>query len=225
MVFRPPNIASLIDAVLEERAEAISFSPEHIDAQAKRLRAGFARIRENALARRRIVDVIERLPASRRAGWLEGVQSAFKVVLGEARRTSRILVDAANGLLPAAPDAWTFAPAMVAATRSGEAAATKAESVDDVSAISRTVIVDDAGPERRVLATITNYPADSAPPVLLVVAEDGEQGMARVIEVDPEIEPDLPDVAGKLRRRLRYEAVLPSGAYYVFFGNPRASAP
>jgi hypothetical protein len=221
MVSRPSELASLIDAILGEQGEAVSFSPREIDAEAAKLCAGFARIRENVASRQRVAEAIESLPASRRAGWLEGVQSAFKVVLGEARRTSRILVDVASDLLPPASDRWAFAPATVAATRSGEAAATRVESLDEASAISRTVIVDDAAAERRVLATISNYPADLALPVMLIVAEDGDRGTNRVVEVDPEIGADHPDGAGKVRRRLRYEAVLPSGGYYLFFGNPR----
>jgi hypothetical protein len=217
MVSRPPDLASLIDAVLEERAGAVSFSQGEIDLEAGRLRAGFARIQENVAVRQRVVAAIEGLPAGRRAGWLEGVQSAVKVVLGEARRTSRILVDAARGLLPPASNGWAFAPAAVATTRSGETVATRADSVDATSAISRRVIVDDAAAEPRVLATINNYPADAAPPMLLIVAEDGN----RAVEVDPEVETDRADGAGTPRRRLRYEAVLPSGAYYLFFGNPR----
>jgi hypothetical protein len=221
MVSRPPDLASLIDAVLGERAGAVSFSQGEIDGEADKLRAGFARIRENVAARQRVVAAIEGLPASRRTGWLEGVQSAVKIVLGEARRTSRILVDAASDLLPPASNGWAFAPAAVATTRSGETVATRADSVDAVSAISRRVIVDDAAAEPRVLATINNYPADAAPPVLLIVAEDGN----RVVEVDPEIETDRSDGAGTARRQLRYEAVLPSGAYYLFFGNPRDPGP
>jgi hypothetical protein len=221
MVSRPPDLASLIDAVLEERAGAVSFSQGEIDVEADKLRAGFARIRENVAARQRVVAAIEGLPASRRTGWLEGVQSAVKIVLGEARRTSRILVDAASDLLPSASNGWAFAPVAVATTRSGETVATRADSVDAVSAISRRVIVDDTAAEPRVLATINNYPADAAPPVLLIVAEDGN----RVVEVDPEIETDRSDGAGTARRQLRYEAVLPSGAYYLFFGNPRDPGP
>lgn len=221
MVSRPSDIASLIDAVLEERAASVSFSQRQIDAEAAKLRAGFASIRENVAARQRVVEAMQNLPAGRRAGWLAGVQAAAKIVMGEARRTSRILADAANGLLPPASDGWMFAPAALATTRSGETAATRAESVDEASAVSRTVIVDDAAAEPRVLAIIDNHPADIAPPVLLIVAEGRDPNGDRVIEVDPEIEEDR---AGGGRRRLRYEAALPSGAYYLFFGNPRDPA-
>lgn len=217
MVSRPSDLAPLIDTVLQERAEAVSFSDQEIAAQAARLRAGFAQIRDGIAARRRVIDAIESLPASRRAGWLEGVQSALKIVLSEARRTSRVLVDAASDLLPAASDKWVFAPATMATTRSGESVATRAESVDPASTVSRTVIVDDAAAEPRVLAIVSNYPAEATPPVLLVVAEDSDKGGSTAFEIDPEIGADR-DTG---RRRLRYEATLPPGAYYLFFGNPR----
>jgi hypothetical protein len=219
MVSKHPDLASLIDTVLEERAQAVSFSAQEIDAQAAKLRQGLTHIRESVAARRRVAEALERLPAKRRSGWLEGVQSAVKVVLGEVRRSSRVLADAANGLLPAASDGWAFAPVVAGVTRGEEADATRVESADAASGIRGSVIVDDTGPERRVLARLEDYPADRAPPVLLIVGAD--QQSAAVIEVDAEIGADRPDPAGRPRRPLRYEAVLPPGTYYVFFGNAR----
>jgi hypothetical protein len=218
---RPSDLASLINAVLDERAESVSFSEREIDAEAAKLRAGLARVRESVAARQRITGAIEDLPAERRGGWLEGVQAAIKIVLGETRRTSRIMVDAASGLMPPAPEAWTFAAAAGMTTRSGDTATTKAESIDEASAVSRTVIVDDAASEPRVLATIANYPVGTPPPVLLIVPEDGDRGDLSVIEIDPEIELTRSQDADGGHCRLRYEAALPSGAYYLFFGNPR----
>ena len=220
-----PDLTALIDTVLEERAESVSFSTQEVDAAAERLRAGFMRIQETAAARSRVVAALETLPGARRAGWLSGVQSALKVVLGEARRTSQVLTEAASGLLPATPDAWSFAPAVAGATRSLAGEAMRADSVDPASGVTASVIVDDAGPERRVLARIENYPADRAPVVLLVVAADEQGAAASVREVDPEVGTDGADEAGRPRHQLRYEAVLPAGPYFVFFGNPREPQP
>jgi hypothetical protein len=220
-----PNFTALINTVLEERAESVSFSTQEIDAAAERLRAGFMRIQGKAAARSRVVAALETLPAPRRAGWLFGVQSALKVVLGEARRTSQVLTDAASGLLPAAPDAWNFAPAIVEVTRSPAGDAMRADSVDPESGVTASVIVDDAGPERRVLARLENYPADRAPVVLLVIAADEQGAVASVREVDPEVGADRADEVGRPRRQLRYEAVLPAGSYFIFFGNPREPQP
>lgn len=220
-----PDLTTLIDTVLEERAESVSFSTQEIDAAAERLRAGFMRIQEAATARGRVVAALETLPGSRRAGWFSGVQSALKIVLGEARRTSYILTEAAGELLPAASGTWSFAPAMAAATRSAAGEAMRADSVDPASGVTASVIVDDAGPERRLLARLENYPADRAPVVLLVIAADEQGAVASAREVDPEVGADHADAGGRLRHQLRYEAVLPAGPYFVFFGNPREPQP
>ncbi|MBR1208892.1 MULTISPECIES: hypothetical protein [unclassified Bradyrhizobium] len=220
-----PDLTALINTVLQERAEAISFSNQEIDAAAERLRAGLTRIQEKAAARNRVVAALENLPNLRRAGWLSNVQSALQVVLGEARRTSQVLTEAASGLLPAAPDAWNFAPTIAGATRSLAGDAMRADSTDPVSGITASVIVDDAGPERRVLARLENYPADRAPVVMLVIAADDQRAVASVREIDPEVGTDRADEAGRLRRQLRYEAVLPAGSYFIFFGNPREPQP
>jgi hypothetical protein len=220
-----PDLTALINTVLEERAESVSFSTQEIDTAAERLRAGFTRIQKKAAARSRVVAALETLPVQRRAGWRSGVQSALKVVLGEARRTSQVLTEAAGGLLPAASGAWSFAPAMAAATRSAAGGAMRADSVDHASGVTASVIVDDAGPERRVLARLENYPADRAPVVLLVIAADDQGAAASAREVDPEVGADRADEAGRQRRQLRYEAVLPAGPYFIFFGNPREPQP
>src|SRR5437588_3289961 len=117
MAPKPPDLSSLIDLVLQERAQAVAFTREEIDAEAQKLRVRFDRIRENIVSRKRIATALEQLPPTRRAGWLEGVQAAVKVVLGEVRRSSQILVEAANGLLPPTTEAWAFMPAATGATR------------------------------------------------------------------------------------------------------------
>jgi hypothetical protein len=214
---RKPDLAAIIEEVLDEKASHIVFSNDEVERGVEELRAAFAQVDEVAVARRRIAAAMESLPTERRQGWLAGAQSAMKVVLGEARKSSRLLLEAAQGLLPAEPDAWSFAPIVVEATR-GEAAPTKLESVDAASGMTRTVLVDDAGDVSRVLATIRNFPAQSLPPVLLIVEEQEGRGVTNIMEVDPEV---IGKSSAGDTLNLRYEAELPAGAYFAFFGNPR----
>jgi hypothetical protein len=240
MASRPSDFAGLIETVLAERAQAVTFSAGEIEAQVTQLRARVDRLRAAMPARRQVAAALESLPAERRQGWLEGAQSAVKIVLGEAGRSSRILADAARELLPSAPGSWEFpAPSaaaggfrpefelMAAPPDEGKQAA-KVESLDETTSMSRSLAIEDEAAEPRLFATIRNFPADSPPPVLLIVEEAGEAGGALVIEIDPEIDPEIAAEAGGAdgdpRRRLRYEALLPRGAYYAFFGNPRTRA-
>jgi hypothetical protein len=226
MASRPSNFAELIEAVLEERAERVSFSTDEIEAEHAKFRARADRLLAAQAAKQRVADAIESLPAGRRQGWLEGVQSAVKLVLGEAARSSRILTDAARDLLPAAPGNWAFAPAsagglrpafeLMAAPASLEAA--RAESLDEAASVARSLVIDDRAGKPMLSATIRNFPSDKLPPVLLIVAERGDAAGGQTLEVDPQITIEGSDEQG---RYLRYEAVLPSGAYYAFFGNPR----
>jgi hypothetical protein len=228
------RFAGLIETVLAERAQAVTFSAGEIEAQVTKLRARVDRLRAAMPARRQVAAALESLPAERRQGWLEGVQSAVKIVLGKAGRSSRILADAARDLLPSAPGSWEFPAAAAAAFElmaappdEGKEAA-KVESLDETTAMSRSLAIEDEAAAPRLFATIRNFPADSPPPVLLIVEEAGEAGGALVIEIDPEIDPEIAAEAGGAdghpRRRLRYEALLPRGAYYAFFGNPRTRA-
>jgi hypothetical protein len=214
---RKPDLAALIEEVHDERASQVAFSAEQIEAGVAELRAAFSRVDQVATARRQIATAMESLPAERRQGWLAGVQSAIKVVLGKASKSSRLVLEAAQGLLPTQADAWSFAPIGAEATR-GDVAPTRLESADAASGVTRTVLVDDGGDASRVLATIRNFPAQSSPPVLLIVEEQEGRGVTRVMEIDPEI-------TGRSSTgetlNLRYEAELPAGAYFAFFGNPR----
>jgi hypothetical protein len=221
MASRPSKFADLIESVLEERARAVTFTADEIEAEMAKLRAGVERLRAAQPARRSIASAIASLPAERRQGWLEGVQSAVKLVLGEAARSSRILVDAARDLLPAASGSWAFAPAMSAGGPAFElmaATAASVESLDEAAKMSRSLVIDDAAAKPRLSATIRNFPADQPPPVLLIVEERGDASGGRTFEVDPQVTAEGSDEQG---RYLRYEAVLPSGVYYAFFGNPR----
>jgi hypothetical protein len=223
MVSRSSKFAEFIDAVLDERAQAVTFSADEIDAQAKRLRRNLEELRAADPARRSVLAALAALPAERRRGWLLGVQSAVKVVVGEARRGSRILVEAARDLLPTAPDAWAFAAAGLHGAAkpafelmSASVEGPHVESVGQAGAVARSMAVDDSGSEPRILAGIDNFPADARPPVLLIVEDTPAADAARVIELDAEV--TSRDAKGL---RLSYSAALPAGAYYVFFGNPR----
>ncbi len=112
-----PDLAPLAENILRERGDRVSFTADEIEAQVAQLRAGFERIRIAAPERRRVAALLGRLPAERVAGWLDGVKGAVKVVVGEARRSSHILAEAARGLLPSEPDSWFFAPVAAGVTR------------------------------------------------------------------------------------------------------------
>ena len=206
--------AALLREVLDERASRVTFSERDMTSRRERLHAGFARIDEAATRRTRVRSALGALPRARQAGWAAGAQAAVQIVLGQARRTSEVLVEAARDLLPVGPGAWAFAPNALV-TR-GEGGVTRADSEGEGPA--RTILVDDSGPEPGVVATIRNHPVDAPPPVLLIIPEDPDVGDAR--EIDPEIAPERSGDGV----RLRYEATLPPGRYDVFFGNPRARA-
>jgi hypothetical protein len=233
MASQPKRLSQLIREVLDERAQVVTFSPEHIEAKTAQLRGRLRQVQDSVAARRRIAWAVGLLPPERRQGWLQGAQAALKVVLGEASRTSRILVDAARDLLPADPGGWRFASGRLLADRvyaqfrsENNLDAPTASTPDDdgvraesISGASRvTVIADDTGGVRRVLATIYDFPADQPAPVLLIIQETAESDRPLIMEVDPESAPMARDC-----RSLFYEAALPPGAYHVFLGNPRTA--
>ena len=234
MASQPKRLSELIREVLDERAQAVTFSPEHIEAKTVQLRQRLRAVQESTAARRRITQAVAVLPPERRRGWLEGVQAALKVVLGEAARSSRVLADAAWDLLPVDPGGWRFASGAALGDRvyaqfrpedhsekpttsTPEDDQARAESIPRSGTASVTVIADDAGGARRVLATIRDYPADQPAPVLLIIEDTAEKDRPLTVEVDPQSQP----MAGG-RRCLSYEAALPPGAYLLFLGNPRS---
>ena len=109
MASQPKPLSELIREMLDERAQAVTFSPEHIEAKTAQLRQRLSAVQESTAARRQIAQAVATLPPERRPGWLEGVQAALKVVLGEAARSSRVLIDTARDLLPVDPAGWRFA--------------------------------------------------------------------------------------------------------------------
>lgn len=212
-----PDLTPLAESILRERGDRVSFTADEIEAQVAQLRAGFERIRIAAPERRRVAALLGRLPAERVAGWLDGVKGAVKVVVGEARRSSHILAEAARGLLPSEPDSWFFAPVAAGVTR-GDVVTTRVESQSE--GVTRSILVDDGGLERRVMATIRGFPAGEARPVLLIAASEATADL--VLEVDAEV---ISESDGLGAHTLRYEAFLPPGTYDIFFGNPRRTEP
>jgi hypothetical protein len=220
------QLGALLDEAVEERAPSVSFTPEEIDAKAAALRARFARITEAAEARRRLARALEAgLAPERRAGWASsGALAALRVVLSRARRSSRILTEAAREFLPRAPGAWDFVGAEAAAARGATTEASRADAGTDPGGPAVTVIADDTGAERRILATVRRFPAGRPAPVLLVVEGPAGGAAPRVLEVDAEELPEPDPAAAAGLRRLRYEVTLPPGEYDVFLGNPRPAA-
>ncbi len=224
MVPRGKTLGDLVHEVLDERAAAVTFTTAETDAAARRLRERFAAMRAVAAARRHVAAAVATLPPHRRAGWLSGAQAALGIVLGEARRGSRIIAEAARDLLPRAPDAWMFEPGALAATRGGAVDARRADSDLASGMPPLSITLDDSGDLRRVIATIREFPADRPPPVLLIIAdtsEDDHGAMPDATEVAAEILPERGTDIDAARQRLRYEAVLPPGRYSIFLGNPR----
>jgi chemotaxis response regulator CheB len=234
MASQPKRLSELIREVLDERAQAVTFSAEHIEAKTAQLRQRLGAMQESAAARRRIAQAVAALPAERRQGWLEGVQAALKVVFGEAARSSRILVDAARDFLPFDPGGWRFTSGTAldgqvfaqfrpedysetAIPSAPEDDRARAESIPRAGASPVTVIAEDTGGARRVLATIRDFPADQPAPVLLIIEDTADNDRPLTVEVDPQSAP----MPGGLRC-LTYEAALPPGAYLVFLGNPRS---
>jgi hypothetical protein len=221
------TIGQLMDVVLQERAAGVDYTEAETDAAVQRLRARFAEVRAASPLRHHVTAAIASLPAERRDGWLRGTQAALRVVLSEARRGSRILGEAARDILPLRADAWEFAAADGAATRGETGSETgtetgdrrRADSVPAENMPALQVVVDDAGAERRLIATIRDFPSERTPPVLLIVPDGSGTDTSVPIEVDAEV------IAATPGRRLRYEATLPAGGYSIFFGNAREDSP
>ena len=197
----------LLREVLDERAAEVAFTPAQTEAAVSRLRTRL----DLARAQARVAAAIATLPAGRQAGWRDGAQAALRIVLGEARRSSRILGEAARGLMPQSSDAWSFGG--LAAARGGEQDERRIDS-EAGGLAPLSVTLDDSGAARRIIAVVRDAPADRPAPVLLIVPDTG--GGATEVAAESTAEP------GGSGRRLRYEATLPPGGYSVFLGNPDA---
>jgi hypothetical protein len=216
------SITDLLNEVIEERKASVSYTEAETDTAVARLYERFAQVRAESALRRGVEAAVATLPPARRSGWLTGAQAALRVVLGEVRRSSQILTDAARDLLPLTPDAWNFGAGAMAATRGEAANARRAESETAPGLPPLNIVLDDAADQRRVIATISDFPADRPPPVLLIVPDAPTDAAAPAIEIDPEIIVGPARGAATPARRLRYEATLPAGAYSIFIGNARA---
>jgi hypothetical protein len=216
MTSRQNTIADLFREVIDDRKKAVTYTEAETDAAVARLRERFDQVRAATALRREVEAAVQKLPEARSTGWLSGTQAALRVVLGEVRRSSTILTDIARDILPLTSDAWSFGQGMAAATRGEAAGARRADSEAAEGLPQLSVVLDDAGTERRIIATIRDFPPDRLPPVMLIVPDASANVPAA--EVDAEI------IAGQgadASRRLRYEATLPPGGYSIFLGNAR----
>ncbi|HVJ52647.1 MAG TPA: hypothetical protein VM689_09310 [Aliidongia sp.] len=187
------TVEELLYEALEARAEPAAYTAAALDAKADRLLGRYARMRAADAARKR----------------LRHIAAALRIVVGAVPNSSRILADAVLG-----PEPWQFAADAAGAVRgAGEAA--RIDAVLPAGATA-SIIVDDLGDERRILATIRNFPAAAPPPLMLLV---DDQSAEAAIEIAPD---SAPGPAGTVT--LRYEALVPPGEFSAYWGDPGASA-
>ncbi|HQU01587.1 MAG TPA: hypothetical protein PLI12_03970 [Acetobacteraceae bacterium] len=143
------------------------------------------------------------IAAGRREGWRGRVWAALQISIGIGGAPSRFF--------PALPeffrlmqDAWRFELRDQGVTRSAKGGLQAATADGRVA-----VLIDDAGPEPRILVMIRDVMPDEPIPVLLVI------GQGPAIEIDPEW------IAAGGTFRLRYEALVEPGLYAIALGNPR----
>ncbi len=206
---RPKRVKDLIQEVLDERAQSISLSADEIEEGVARLNQLFREIEERAATQRQADQLRVTTPPETGQGAPEAAQRrlryeamlrpgayrlrlgdlAFRVILGEAPRTSRILIDAARELLTLDLGTWGIVPDVALQTRSRAEDQSRVEIAQRAGPASGTVIADDTGEEPRVLVVIRGFPADQPVPILELGEETETEG-ARVIHVDPEISPE-----------------------------------
>jgi hypothetical protein len=205
MARTPKRPRDLVEEVLDERAQSLSLSPSEIEAGVAKLRQLFREVRGRVAAEGQ-ADQLQ-VPAQSEMGQIRLRYEAvlrpgsyrlrlgdltFRVILGEARRTSRVLIDAARELLNSGPGAWGIAPAAALATRSGAQDPSRVEIVQQAGPASGTVIADDTGEEPRVLVLVRGFPSDQPAPIVNLAEEAPGAESGRVIEVHPEISPERP---------------------------------
>jgi hypothetical protein len=208
-----PTLRQIMQDALQPGSAELNFSEDHIAARAASLRMGFDAIDAEFADRERLAQALTTLPEARRLGWLAGVRAAVSVTLSEARRGSRLARDAMLDWLPEVENSWNLQPALAGAVRGAPVSQLTATG----AAGALQVVADDAGGVRRILVTISDFPADELPPVLLIIS--GLGGTPESREVDAE--PATPSGAGVI---LRYQVPLPAGNYQIFLGNPRVPA-
>jgi hypothetical protein len=191
MVDKPKKLSDLIQEVFDEQAQSAILSPEEIEADVVQLRQMFREIREQATTQLLVYEKVLRPGAYR----LQLGNLTFRVTLGAARRTSRIVVDAARDLLTGDPHSWGVLPALV--TRGAEDLS-HVEIGQQSGSASGSVIADDLGEEPRVLVEIRGFPAGQPVPIMEIGEETPGLERAQVQRVDPEILPErLPSGRGR----------------------------
>ena len=203
---RQKRPSELIEEVLDERAQSISLSPDEIEAGVVRLHRQFLQVREQIATRRESDQAQQPMQpeTGRRRLRYEAIlrpgtyrlsigDLKFKVVLGEMRRTSRIVIDAARDLLSPGGGEWGIGPAAGLATRDGiEDHPFRVEIAQKAGPASGTVIADDTGDQSRVLVVIRGFPADTPVPVIELGEESLETESVQVTQVNPEISLERP---------------------------------
>jgi hypothetical protein len=205
MAESPKTPRDLVEEVLDERARSLSFSPSEIEAGVVRLRQLFRDVRGGVAAEGE-ADQLQvpalsdmgqrrlRYEAVLRPGTyrLRLGDLTLRVILGEARRTSRVVIDAAREPPTSRPGAWGIAPVAALATRSAAQDPSRVEIVQQAGPASGTVIADDAGEEPRVLVLVRGFPSDQPAPIVELGEEAPGTESGRVIVVHPEISPERP---------------------------------
>jgi hypothetical protein len=205
MAESPKRPRDLVEEVLEERTQSLSLSPSEIEAGVVQLRQLFRDVRGRVAAEGQAdqLQVPARSEMGQRRLRYEAVlrpgtyrlrlgDLTFRVILGEARRTSRVVIDAARELPTSRPGAWGIAPAAALATRSGAQDPSRVEIVQQAGPVSGTVIADDTGEEPRVLVLVRGFPSDQPAPIVELGEEAPGTESGRVILVHPEISPERP---------------------------------
>jgi hypothetical protein len=205
-----PTLRQAMQDALQPGSEELNFSEDHINRKAAELTLRFDAVDAEFAAREQLALALAQLPEARLQGWMAGVRAAVSVTLAEARRGSRLVREAVLDWLPAAPDAWNLAPAPAGAVRGANVSQMNATG----PAGALQVAADDAGTLRRILVTISGFPSDEPPPVLLVVSGLDSAPASR--EVDAESA-----ASAGAGVTLRYQVTLPPGQYQIFLGNPR----
>jgi hypothetical protein len=185
MADRTKTLSDLIQEVFDEQAQSVSLSPEEIESDVVELRRMFREIREQPATHHLVYEKVLR-PGTY---WLRLGNLTFRVILGDARRTSRIVVDAARDSVTAEPGSWGVLPA--SATRAAEGLP-HVEIMQESGSASGSVIADDLGEEPRVLVEIRGFPADQPAPTMELGEEAPERESTLVISVGPEILPERP---------------------------------
>ncbi len=202
MAGQEKTVEELLYEALEARSPPVHITAAALDAKADRLTRRYAEMRLAAALKQRVASAVALLDPARRGGWADRLAATLRVVVGAAPSSSTIEVGGS--------ELWRFADSAAGAVR-GAAAEARLDAVLP-GAATATIIVDDLGETRRILATIRKFPNAEPTPVMLLIGADGAP-----VEIDAEAAPDR---SGDTQT-LRYEALVPPGEFSVCWGNPR----